>query len=476
MNYPGYAHHYPARVLNCRWQGHEALVECLDNTGAPLRFSLGFFAPGRLRVRLWTDTFTPPAFPVVDETALRPLALYPVEDPDAFRMGFGGHRLELYKDPFDLRVLNGAGQVVCRQSLRDVDSVAEGQNRVPPLGYSCGENGTPAGMNIGMVLRGDEHIYGLGERFTAFDKAGQRVTMRNFDTLGCRGSSSYINIPFYISSYGYGLFVHSHEIFDFNIGAESLATVSLHTPPPALEYYLIFGDSPKAILSDYVALTGPAARPPDWSFGLWHSNGFKGSSRADVEADAARYEKEDIPLSVMHFDCYWMRDDHWCDFVWDSALYPDHRRMLADLKARGLKVCLWINPYLTVVTELYTEGREKGYFVKNAAGEPYQADLWHGLLPMCVMVDFTNPEAAAWYAEKVAAALGDGADTLKTDFGEDIPEDAVFANGMTGRQMRNVYSRLYNKVVYEAIARQSGTENAMVWARSGCAGMQQFPV
>ena len=113
--------------------------------------------------------------------------------------------------------------------------------------------------------------------------------------------------------------------------------------------------------------------PPKWSFGLWYSTGFKGNSEKNVEEDAKRFRSEKIPCDVMHFDCYWLREDKWCDFVWDEAQYPNRSAMIAGLKENGYKISLWINPYVTITTEMYQEGKEKGYFAKNKKGEPYEA-------------------------------------------------------------------------------------------------------
>src|SRR5690606_5821805 len=105
----------------------------------------------------------------------------------------------------------------------------------------------------------------------------------------------------------------------------------------------------------------------------------------------------DIPLSVFHFDCFWMKERQWCDFAWDADAFPNPRQMLERLKARGLRVCLWINPYISQLSPLFAEGRERGYFLKRADGSVYQVDGWQ-----CGMafVDFTNPDAVAWYQGK----------------------------------------------------------------------------
>lgn len=473
--YKEYEHHFPAVLQEIENEKNNFRIKAEDNHGRPIAVEFSVYQSGIIRVRVAEKEFHPPVYPVICQDALKETQPEIKETEEKYRVICKDYTIEIEKAPFTFRVLHEDGTIACEESIQDVDSVGDGYQQVPPMGYSM-DKGQVKGMNLGFVLHYDESIYGFGEHFTRFNKVGQTVTMRNFDTLGCRDETAYKNIPFYVSSYGYGIFVHHHGIFDFHVGSESVATLSAHVPDTSLEYYIIVKNFLKEVLSSYVKLTGPAALPPKWSFGLWYSTGFKGNSRKNVEEDALRFRNEKIPCDVMHFDCYWLREDKWCDFVWDDAQYPDRLSMLAGLKEKGYKICLWINPYVTITAEMYLEGREKGYFAKNAAGDPFEADLWHGLLSPCVLLDFTNEEAVSWFQEKIRAVLLEGVDVLKTDFGEDIPYDAVFSNGMTGRELRNVYSRLYNQAVFEVIKECKGENQAVVWARSGCAGMQQFPV
>ena len=473
--YKEYEHHFPVVLKSIERKENLFILTTVDNCGKTISLELGLFRGGIVRVRIAKEAFTVPAYPVAREDipAMEEVELEEYEDK--YRIVGEELKIDISKSPYIFKIYHRNGEIACEESINDVDSVGDGYNQIPPTGYSVdGED--VKGMNIGFALHYDEKIYGLGEHFSNFNKVGQTVKMRNFDTLGCRDETAYKNIPFYVSSYGYGVFVHNHNVFDFNIGTESSATLSVHVPGESLEYYIIVNKSMKEIVSAYMNLTGPAALPPKWSFGLWYSTGFQGNSRESTLKDAQRFRDEEIPCDVMHFDCYWLRDDKWCDFVWDDKLYPQRQEMFAKLKEQGYKICLWINPYVTITTEMYQEGRRKEYFAKDSQEEPYEADLWHGLLSPCVLLDFTNPKAVEWFKIKITGILKEGVDVLKTDFGEDIPYDAYFYNGKTGKELRNIYSRLYNKVVYETIKECKGEENALVWARSGCAGMQQFPV
>lgn len=469
-------HYFPESLKVVSKEGATVTLEFLDKSGETFLGQFTFLTSGAVRVRIFHKEYRQPDYDVVNPQSLAEGDIAFQESEREIRIGFSSYELVFARQPFSMALYHKNGKLIYEENMKDVNSVGEGFDQIPPMGYTRDEAGAIAEMNLAPKLHMDEHIYGLGEHYTEFDKRGQSIRMRNFDTLGCRDANAYKNIPFYISTYGYGMYINDYGIYDIEVGSRSTASISIRVPANQLEYYLIPGNSLKEILSVYMNLTGPAALPPEWSFGLWYSTGFKGNSRKNVEADAAKFKEHKIPLSVMHFDCYWLREDMWCDFVWDDAQYPDRAGMLNQLHQEGLKVCLWINPYITQVSDMFREGSEKGYLVKRQNGQVYTADLWHGLLPYCGMVDFTNPQAAAWYQQKIAALLDEGVDVLKTDFAEDIPEDALFYNGKTGKEMRNLYSRLYNDAVFSITREKKGEENGLVWARSGCAGMQKYPV
>ncbi|MEV4539742.1 alpha-xylosidase [Asanoa sp. NPDC049518] len=318
-----------------------------------------------------------------------------------------------------------------------------------------------------------ETFYGLGERFGAFVKNGQTVDIWNADG-GTASEQAYKNVPFYLSNRGYGVFVDHPEHVSFEIGSEVVSETQFSVEGQTLTYYLIDGPTPKDVLRRYTALTGRPARVPAWSYGLWLSTSFTTSyDEKTVTEFIDGMAERDLPLSVFHFDCFWMRQFHWCDFVWDPATFPDPEGMLRRLHERGLKVCVWINPYIAQRSYLFEEGRANGYLVKRADGSVWQWDKWQAGM---ALVDFTNPDAVAWYQSKLKVLLDMGVDSFKTDFGERIPTDVVWHDGSDPQRMHNHYAQAYNKAVFELLEASRGVGEAVVFARSATAGGQQFPV
>lgn len=245
---------------------------------------------------------------------------------------------------------------------------------------------------IQLHLSVGEDVYGLGERFGAYVKNGQSVDIWNEDG-GTASEQGYKDIPFYMTSNGYGVLVNNRGHVSFEIGSENT----------------------EAAINSFI--DGMAERG--------------------------------IPLAAFHYDCYWMREFHWCDFEWDKRFFGDIESTLKRLH------------------------EDKGYLVRKPNGEVWQTDFWQAGMGL---VDFTNPAAREWFKDKVKALLNQGVDAIKTDFGERIPRDVVWYDGSPKLSMHNWYTQLYNQAVFEAIEETYGKGNACLYARSATVGGQQQPV
>ncbi|WP_103528339.1 alpha-xylosidase [Streptomyces sp. SM12] len=318
-----------------------------------------------------------------------------------------------------------------------------------------------------------ELVYGLGERFTPFTKNGQSVDIWQADG-GTASEQAYKNVPFHLTNRGYGVFVNHPGKVSYEVGSEAVGRVQFSVEDQSVEYYVIHGPTPKEILDRYTALTGRPALPPAWSFGLWLSTSFTTDyDEATVNRFVSGMAERDIPLEVFHFDCFWMREYQWCDFTWDPAVFPDPDGMLRRLKERGLRISVWINPYIAQKSPLFAEARDQGYLLRDTAGDVWQWDMWQAGMGL---VDFTNPDARRWYADKLRVLAGQGVDCFKTDFGERVPTDVVWHDGSDPERMHNYYTQLYNETVFAVMNEVNGKGQGVLFARSATAGGQQFPV
>ena len=329
-------------------------------------------------------------------------------------------------------------------------------------------------MSDSLMLDVGECVYGLGELFAAYVKNGQSIDMWNADG-GTASEQTYKNIPFYMTNRGYGIFVEDTSDVSFEVASEKVERVQFSAEGETIVYDVIYGGTPKAVLDGYTALTGRPALMPAWSFGLWLSTSFttnydEKTATSFIQGMADR----DIPLSVFHFDCFWMKGFNWCDFTWDEETFPDPVGMLKRYHDRGLHLCCWINPYIGQASPLFREGMEHGYLLKKTNGDVWQTDLWQAGMGI---LDVTNPDARAWYCDHLRKILRMGVDCLKTDFGERIPvRDIAYYDGKDPLHMHNYYTFLYNKMVFDLLKEERGEGEAILFARSATAGSQQFPV
>jgi alpha-D-xyloside xylohydrolase len=365
-----------------------------------------------------------------------------------------------------------------------------GRPFVPPLGF------VRAGRALSRVTQSfklgpDEHLYGLGEKFTRLDKSGARLVSWTQDALGSTSERSHKNIPFLWSTRGWGLFVDGGARIAWDLGAQSTQSFTVTADQGTLDAYAIFGPGPAALLKRYADLTGRAPVPPKWSFGLWVSSGGTYRTQAAIEALVDGLNEHGIPAGVIHIDPWWMRWRRYCDFRWDRDAFPHPDSLIRKLHGLGLKLCLWEHPYVSVESDLFELGKRKGWFAKRPDGGVYVIDYGLSLAPRpdgivrrarradswnarVAVIDLTNPEARNWFKDLHRPLLRQGVDVFKTDFGEDIPADAVFHDGTTGMTRHNLYPLLYNQAVAEVTREERGY--GLVWSRSGTAGSQRFPV
>ncbi|MFJ4923743.1 alpha-xylosidase [Streptomyces sp. NPDC088725] len=345
---------------------------------------------------------------------------------------------------------------------------------VGPRGLGFATDADDQHFMLGQLSLGvGENVYGLGERFTPFTKNGQTVDIWQADG-GTSSEQAYKNVPFHLTNRGYGVFVNHPGQVSYEVGSESVGKVQFSVEDQSLEFFVIHGPTPKEILTRYTGLTGRPALPPAWSFGLWLSTSFTTSyDEATVTSFVKGMADREIPLSVFHFDCFWMREYQWSDFTWDPDVFPDPEGMLARLKEQGLRICVWINPYIAQKSPLFAEGVAAGYLVRKPNGDVWQWDQWQAGMGL---VDFTNPAAREWYAAKLRVLLGQGVDSFKTDFGERIPLDVEWFDGSDPERMHNYYTQLYNETVFDLLGEERGEGEAVVFARSATAGGQRLPV
>lgn len=405
-----------------------------------------------------------PAF----ELNLQELPLTVDETDSMITISSGSLSLEITKNPWSMTYKRD-GKLLTSSKGRDLALMKTDWKG----DYYDGGDNQNTYMRQQLSLSVGELLYGTGEHFTPFVKNGQSIDIWNEDG-GTSTEQGYKNIPFYISNLGYGVLVNHPEKVSMELGTEMVTRAEFSVEGGYLDYFLFNGPTMKEVLTAYTDLTGKPSLPAPWTFGLWLSTSFTTSyDEATVMSFIDGMLDRGIPLRTFHFDCCWMKEYHWSDFLWDERVFPDPEGLLRRIKEKGLNICVWINSYIGQESYLFKEGMEKGYFIKRPNGQVFQWDMWQ---PGMAIVDFTNPEAWKWFQDKLEVLLDMGVDCFKTDFGERIPVDAVYYDGSDPKKMHNYYTYLYNKCVYELLERKRGKGQAVLFARSATVGGQKFPV
>ncbi|MDZ7261001.1 MAG: alpha-xylosidase [candidate division KSB1 bacterium] len=454
-------------------QGSSLSLRCLTNEEHPVTVEVLFCTASMFRFRLAKE-LPPKTGGEREETFMVVKREWPEfnfevqETAEKLTIDTGQIRLVLHKEPWRMQVFDAEGYPVFSQNTY-------GPNRsyypTFPIGFRK-EGEKPAGCYESLDLRPAECLYGLGEKYGPLNKVGLHSVSWQTDATLTVSDRAYKNIPFFMSTAGYGLFINTSRRIDYELGSECYVCCSFLVSGEEMEYYFIYGPEFKEIIQQYTELTGRSPMPPKWSFGLWMSR-FSYKSRQELETVCQELRKHEVPCDVVHLDPNWMRPKHYCDFQWDEAAFPEHAEMIQKLHEQGFKLSLWEQPYVPATTEMFQEGKDRGYFVKDKNGEVYLQAVFDN--NPSAFVDFTNPEACQWYKEKHKKLLAEGVNAFKTDMGEAIPEDAVFWNGMSGAEGHNLYPLLYQKTVFEA-AQEFSPGNGLLWARSAYAGSQRYPL
>ncbi|HEY5584397.1 MAG TPA: TIM-barrel domain-containing protein [Ruminiclostridium sp.] len=338
--------------------------------------------------------------------------------------------------------------------------------------YEPGNNISIAAENFS--LQHDECIYGFGEKFIKLNKVGQTIDLNMEDGLGVTTPRSYKNIPFYISTKGYGVFFNHSSLMTFWVGSMSACDIQVAIEDDFLDYF-IFSGSIKEIQKNYTTLTGKGSVPPKWTFGYWQSKISYSSAEETLEI-AKKMREHQIPCDVIHLDTHWFKKDWYCDLEFSKDRFPDPEAYMKTLLEMGIKISLWQLPYIPEGSELFEDIKAVDGFVKDTNGNIYNNGVcfvedFKGIVGV---IDYTNPKAIEIHKNAFRRLFRMGVKVIKTDFGEAAPLDGVYHDGTLGHRMHNLYPLIYNKALFEVTKEETG--EGVVWARSAWAGSQRYPL
>jgi alpha-D-xyloside xylohydrolase len=429
-----------------------------------LPFSLSFVSPRTVRLRLTTRPG-----PIQDEPSLmldgEPTMsdAWGVSDDGSSTIYASSHgSVVVERDPWHITFRDASGELLT-STQHLLDSRCLINSDPTPFSFVRTASDLTRKIAASFSLQPDEKLFGCGESFTRLNKRGQKMPLWTIDAHSAQTPDMYKPIPFFMSSAGYGMFAHTSAPVTFDFGRSYDGANIIYLGDEQLDLFVFLG-LPKEILSEYTALTGRSPVPPLWSFGLWMSR-ITYKSEAEARDVAKKLREYEVPCDVIHLDTGWFEEDWRCDYEFSTSRFDDPQTMISDLREQGFRISLWQIPYFTPKNKLYEEILDRGYAVLDADGRIPTEDA---------ILDFSKPEVASWYGEKLKSLLAIGVAAIKVDFGEAAPRTGSYASGKSGFYEHNLYPLRYNKAAAEASRDASG--ESIIWARSAWAGSQRYPL
>lgn len=345
-----------------------------------------------------------------------------------------------------------------------------------------------------IAAEAQEHVWGAGEQLSYFDLRGRRFPLWTSEPGVGRDPATLITFqanqagdmggdywhtnypqPTWLSSRRYALHVETTAYSAFDFRHAEFHEIEVWEVPARIELWARprFADLVSALSERF----GRQPPLPDWVL-QGAIVGLKDGADSFPRLEA--YERAGAAVSGLWCEDWvgvrvtsFGRRLFW-DWKWNPERYPELDRRIGELAARGVRFLGYVNPYLAVDGSLYPVAREAGYLALRAdADEPYVVDF--GEFDAGV-VDFTNPHAAAWFAEVVIGRnmLDFGLSGWMADFGEYLPTDVRLASGLDGMLAHNAWPILWGKVNAEAVASRGKTGEALFFMRAGFSGVQAW--
>lgn len=351
--------------------------------------------------------------------------------------------VERTADEAVIRTTSGLSAIIDLKSgavAFDVDTTPATKRLLYDSGVRSNDSGS---VSLSLIPEGGGTFYGAGERGHSLKLNGDTLVMYNRQNYGYEGHDPRlrqmnITVPMFVSTEGYGVLFDDHAPATLVMSDPIVYSSEQESP---VSYYFIYGGGTVAgVTEEYSRLTGRQDLPPFWALGYITSKyGYKSQQETVGVIDTLK--REGFPVDGVVLDLYWFgKETDMGKLAWDTVSWPDHRGMLAGLKARGVNTVLISEPYINKkgAIDNYNLLAEGGMLTRDKDGNVHDVTTWVG---DAGMFDVANPATRRWLRERYRALTDEGVGGWWGDLGEPEvhPETIVHSNGMTAREYHNVY-------------------------------------
>ena len=447
------------------------LPDGADLVAGPSRIRVTAISLRVLRLRYAPDgSFSAnPSLAVLPDAFRDPINVQVKQSADAVEFETGAVRVRIVRSPLQILFLDPDGRII----LQDHPS------------YPVAFNGTAFRVWKSMPL--DEHYFGLGDKAGPIDHRDQAFTMWNTDAYGYTEGTDplYKSIPFFMGlrqGRAFGIFLNNTYRSSFDFGKELRDAFSFGSEDGDLDYFFIYGPSPKEVLESFTRLVGRTPLAPKFVLGYQQSR-YSYFPESQVRELTSEFRRRSIPCDLIYLDIDY--EDGYRSFTIDRNRFPNFERMVRDLGQQGFKLVTIVDPHLKKEPGYrpYDEGMQQGYFVKNPDGSVYVGKVWPG---DSVFPDLTREEVRRWFGGLYAGLVRMGIRGFWNDMNEPavfhypertMPLDTVHSlEGRTTdhREVHNVYGMENARATYEGMLQLRPNLRPYVLTRAGFAGSQRY--
>lgn len=325
-----------------------------------------------------------------------------------------------------------------------------------------------------LTVAPDELFYGLGSNNSNLILNGLNKTCQNRNSSGNK-AFDFQNIPFYLSSKNYGLFVNTNSKASFAFGTEYASAVTFGVEDEELEYVIFASETPTGILNSLNKFLGISHVAPSWSVGTAL---LFASDKTVTDKDIINYVETTlnagISISEIWLSDLWIEANDPLGFDFDKVRFPDPAGFCRKIHDFGISIGVGVSPYVSDNSIYYEECLENDLLI-TSGGITYIRDYENCA---AAILDLTNVAAKSFLQQRIDALLVLGIDMVEADFRYKMfafDDEVTFFNGQTTADVSNFYATIFNEAVYEVESRSKGLSNAMVITNAASNGSQLLP-